>query len=178
MKKLFAILMAIAMIAALSVTVFADQNLEDVGSFTDITIQGTYDEIQYEEDAYYVTLKYTPVTFEYVGGNAAWNPQTLKWDAPTGAQWNVAEADITIENRSTNGITATFGTKNIATGLEVGFFDSEDNVLSGSKLTLAKAAADNRVDAGTLQSGTVTVKVTDGVIDDDVNICTVTVAIA
>lgn len=106
MKKLFAILLAVAVICALSVTAFAaEESKNAVGEFTPIDVTGTVNELGYAH-TYKVTLSYTSMAFEYSEGTRTWDAENMVWGAPNNA-WVTDKATITITNQSSKDIEAT-----------------------------------------------------------------------
>lgn len=173
MKKLFAILLAVAVVCALSLTAFAaDFTSLPQNTAASIDVSATFDEVDYE-DAYFVTLTYTDIVFAYTAGVSTWNPSTLKWDAPEDAEWTTASATVNVVNKSSVGITVTF-TDDIADDADV-----QLEYTSNGVLTLAEADVENdKTATGSAKEGTMTISVAeDSVIDEATDIGTITVSI-
>ena len=107
MKKLFAIALAIAMIATLSVTAFAAIDAETGTGSASIAVNGTITG-ETRPDAYYVTLTATDLTFNYVGAVYEWDPDALEYVVADGgdAHWAAEEQTFDIINKSSKGIVA------------------------------------------------------------------------
>ena len=135
MKKLFAIALAIAMIATLSVTAFATTLNAKTGNFTDITVSGSVTELGYI-DAYKVTLTYSSIAFEYSEGTRTWDPDTLTWGDVADAEWVTNTANIVVTNYSSAAVTAQFGTKEMASNVAFAFSGTG---VAENKVTLAQA---------------------------------------
>ena len=134
MKKLFAIVLAVAMIAAMAIAVSAADLSAATGNFAAIDVTGTVTQVSYN-DAYLVTLTYSGTALKYSEGSRTWNPESLTWSAAVG-NWDVATATITITNKSSEAVNATI----TATG--------ENGVtLTASKTTATIAKADKGYDA-------------------------------
>lgn len=154
MKKLFAIALAIAMICALSVTAFATTLNAKTGSFSDITVSGTVNQLGYV-DTYKVTLTYDDIAFAYSEGTRTWDPDDMVWGEVAGAQWTANTADIVVTNYSSVAVTAQFGTKEMAD--DVAFAFSGTGVTE-NKVTLAQADVEGQYDEeGQETTATVTV---------------------
>ena len=105
MKKLFAIVLAVAMIAAMAIAVSAEDKNAATGAFEAINVTGTVEKISYV-DAYLVTMTYSNTVLEYSEGSRTWNPANLTWGAATNG-WVTDEATITITNKSSQAVDAT-----------------------------------------------------------------------
>ena len=106
MKKLIAVLMAIAMISALSVTAFAA--IEAADGSASITVNGTLTP-EVKPATYYVVLSETTLSFNYIGATYEWNQEDLDWVvAQDGeAHWEATTDTFDIENRSSVAVSAT-----------------------------------------------------------------------
>lgn len=170
MKKLFAILMAIAMIAALSVTAFAAIQEED--GTASITVNGVYTP-EAKPATYYVTLSATSLEFTYVGAGYEWNQEELDWDAVEGqeAHWAATTKTFSIENRSSVGVEATV-TANATSTATLKVKTAAMDAAAATATVSLDAPAD-----GTADSETITVEV-GGSITDDGAIGSITVALS
>lgn len=129
MKKLFAILLAVAVICALGVTAFAAEDTlsgteGNVPANKEITVTGTYND-QYVQE-YHVDLTWGSMAFTYNTQVAAWDESTHLWVTSGEAGWTCeANANkITLVNHSSQELTATFA---YATTVSIdGTFASED----------------------------------------------------
>ena len=112
MKKLFAILLAIAMIAALSVTAFAANNA--AGSLqggNEVAVYGKYIAGADPIDVYEVVIEWDTMKFDYTDAQMIWDTTELDWVVEEAAAWSVAEGssnEITLTNKSSKDVVATF----------------------------------------------------------------------
>ena len=154
MKKLFAIVLAVAMIAAMAIAVSAEDPITTLdgktGNFTSIAITGTVTELGYQ-DTYKVTLAYENVAFAYSEGTRTWNADSMTWGDVQGAKWTANEATITITNKSSQSVTAAIAATDVAKDVQIAFTG-----LTDGKVTIAKAANDDVTKAGAAQTATVT----------------------
>lgn len=171
MKKLFAIVLAVAMIAAMAIAVSADTVTDKTGNFTSIAITGTVTEVAYA-DTYKVTLAYQNVAFAYGEGTRTWNPDNLTWGAAAGAKWTADTATITITNRSSQAVTAKLEATAIANGVQIAFTGLDD----AGKVAIDSASKGHDV-AGEEKSATVTVKASGAPAVGTTAIATITVAL-
>lgn len=106
MKKLFAVLLAVAMLCTMSISAFAagieSSNITGEVS-TDLKVMyktGT------NEDAYAVTIRWDSMVFTYTSGGQRWNTEKMIWEDNTGS-WSEAQK-VTITNKSSLPIKAKF----------------------------------------------------------------------
>ena len=139
MKKLIAVLMAIAMIAALSVTAFAatitelaDQTIEVNGTFVGYT----------QEDEYNLTIGWGDMEFTYAQATQQWDEVNHKWIAKDAAAWTAEGNTITLKNDSSAAVEAEFTFDTEVEDLVAEFTCDTDNVFAEDVLTMAVAAAD------------------------------------
>ena len=121
MKKILAALIALAMIACMSIPAFAGQaTLEELGNQA-IDVEATL--ITREDvtvNVYYVDVVWQDMTFTYTSAQTTytWNPEALDYDETVDpASWDKESATITVTNSSdlavavtanaTNGFTVT-----------------------------------------------------------------------
>lgn len=177
MKKLFAIVLAITMIAALSVTAFAADK-DGKGAFDPIAVQGTYKPSGYT-DTYLITMEYTGLSFTYNAAGYVWDAASQEWDESTTAAWSGSTSGtITVTNKSSVAITATFANTEPANGATIAYSAAQDVAFENKVLSLGAAVAQQAPDAkGTPTSGVVTVTV-GGDLTETGKICDITVTIA
>ena len=121
MKKILAALLALAMIACMSIPAFAGQaTLEELGDQA-IDVEATFeDRDDVTVNVYSVNVEWEEMSFTYKTAKTTytWNPENLDYDEVTDpAGWDKASAAITVTNRSdlavavtataTNGFTVT-----------------------------------------------------------------------
>lgn len=114
MKKLLSLILAVLMIATLSVTAFAeDVDSKDIsgGQTGDVIVNITDSEgNEYKPTIIYnVVIKWDALTFDVAATTAVWNTSTLMYDL-TGATVSTATKSITVTNNSNAavGIVASF----------------------------------------------------------------------
>lgn len=123
MKKFIAIIAAIALIATMSVSVFAaDATLTDVApkvASASSPVKATYKDAGAEKvNEIHLDVTWTDVDFEYTASDKAWNEDTMKWE-DTDGEWTDAAAKVTVSSRSSvavvvkaaytpNGVNASF----------------------------------------------------------------------
>lgn len=154
MKKLFAIVLAVAMIAAMAIAVSAEETTNKKSdTFEAINVTTTYS-ARTDVHAYKVTLTYANLTFAYGAGSREWNAETMEWGADKGAAWGNKTGTITITNQSSEDITATFAMVDTASdGVTMAMtgLDDENKVVVGNALPTGEATK------GTAKTATVTV---------------------
>lgn len=135
MKKIISLVLALAMMLALSVTAFAATNN---GGASSIEVTGTYAAGQSAAKLISVDITWDTMSFTYTGANAGvWNPQTHSYDGTANATWgDKTAATITVKNHSNDVITATFAFDAGNSGA-TGSFSGDD--LTGNVLTLETA---------------------------------------
>ena len=117
MKKLFAILLAVAVICALSVTAFAAQDPTEIttipaqGATATVTVKGQYAAAAADIHNYKVVITWGDMEFKYTPAQREWNTTTHNWDNKPGGGWSVVESKsntISIANHSSKAIEASF----------------------------------------------------------------------
>ena len=102
MKKVLAVVLAVCMLAAMTVAASAESPITTVGGTDTFNIQGKY--AAEDDTAYYVTVAWNSMKFDF-------KPTTQEWDhtnhlfkaSEAGGNWSVAEGSgnkITVENHS------------------------------------------------------------------------------
>ena len=108
MKKLFATLLAVAMLASLSVTAFAATN--NGTTPTDITVNGTYTPGAMADEKISVDIAWDAMNFTYTGASqGTWNPETHAYEGATEGGWSNNTPAITVTNHSNVAVNATLG---------------------------------------------------------------------
>lgn len=169
MKKLVSLVLALVLVMALSITVFAAQsplNSQGAGNYQ-IEVTGKYTEGGAADDMICVDISWGAMDFTYVAGKKEWNPSTHE-AVDTEGGWTSTTNTVTVRNHSNVSVTATFAfaAANDVTGVTG----------SAGAITL-DAAAGNVVDE---DSTTLTLsgKPTAGVSGTSAKIGTLTVTIA
>ncbi len=114
MKKLATLLLAIALIATLSLPSFAATVPSSEGKdlavgYTEMTAAGT---------VYSVTIAWdSDLAFDYnAGTQGAWNPDNHTYGETTGAQWTDKDVKVTVTNHSNAKVNATLALSDKANG--------------------------------------------------------------
>lgn len=158
MKKLASIILALAMVMALSTTAFAvtmstgEQDIDVQAKYQDDTTTGT---------VYSVDITWGAMKFTYTEtGTVTWNPVDHSYSRETSGTWTPEGNTVTVTNHSNAEVTASFAftaledyntvtgnfdvsSKELAAGV-VGGYDSADKVAATLSLegTLAESVAD------------------------------------
>ena len=196
MKKFVSMIMALAMVCALSVTAFAvDFNDKDVTggnatASTNVTATISGDGQGATTNVYSVVLTWTTVgTLAYNKGNYTyvWNPSTHKYDEATGsvkASWTTPEASvvITVTNHSDKPVTASAEYKTIANGTVTSTMAWDETNPNGSieleDATNNGAAAPGNDTAGAEVTKTIKGTISVNGVPEKADIGTITVTIA
>ncbi len=170
MKKVLSIVLAIAMIATMSVVSFAaagSASKEAVGAFDAIDVTATYASGE-KVPSYLIDLEWENLAFTYTSTNETWDTDEYKWVASVGGSWSAAIEDaVTVTNHSSVGVTAKAAYAS-AEGYEaaIGTIDTELKTLGIGGAADSSVAYDLSM-SGTLPQGT-----------EDAVIGTVTITIA
>lgn len=137
MKKLFAVLLAVVMLATAAQAVFATDTA-DAGEITGnngtkaptIDVEGTYIPGKAADEQISVDISWTSLRFTYTAGDERYDTQTHKTTSGDGS-WSTDKATITVTNHSNTVIDASFA------------FSPSDNSVNGSftkdKITVESA---------------------------------------
>ena len=169
MKKLFATLLAVAMLASMSVTAFAaDDTVTTDGGSKDISVNAKYVDGVSTPDVISADIEWGAMEFTYsVGGTKVWDAQTHQYTV-TGATggWSENGNTVKVTNHSNVDVKATFtyansktadstGAVSLAKGVE-GQVNAADYVTA--TLKLSGTPSDTMTDF--TKVGTITVKIT------------------
>lgn len=175
MKKLLSILLAVAMVMAMSTAAFAAGSSEILDAGTqDITVKAEYkNNVSAPADSICVDILWESMEFTYtVSGNLEWDANKHAYNDKTHGAWTASGNTITVTNHSNIAVTAAFSfAANAEYSSVTGSFDNSsirlpsavgkemtDASLSGtSKLTLGGTLS-NRV-ASMSAVGTITVDI-------------------
>lgn len=125
MKKIFALVLAVMMIATMSTTAFAAETVTTDGGNATINVSGTYNAGDAADDVISVDVAWAGMEFTYnAASEGTWDPATHSYTGSTTAGWSTETATITVTNHSNVAITATCSFAATATGV-VGKFDGE-----------------------------------------------------
>lgn len=130
MKKIFALILAVMMIATMSTTAFAATN---EGGDTTINIKGTFIGNGGAGDKISVDIAWEGMVFTYTEGAAGeWLPGEHKYAEDDEGTWSTNKGTITVTNHSNTGVTATLSFASAVNGV--------NGTFSKNSLTLASAA--------------------------------------
>ena len=166
MKKFIAIIAAIALIATMSVSVFAAPGmLSGENLSASQAVKATYvDTGATKTDEIHLDIAWTDVDFEYTASAKIWNEDTMKWEDNTGS-WTDNTATVNVSSRSSCAVVVTAAYA--ADGVNATFDKTTANLAAanGAKVDDAFVLT---VDADPAQSITAT--------DDTAGTITITVA--
>ena len=169
MKKVLSIVLAIAMIATMSVVAFAETKTIDKSAPAEFQVGATYVP-DAGKDVYSVDVTWANGSFEYTQGGLIWDPATHAFiDDPEGTEgaWNFA-GDITVVNHSSEKVNVTVDFVTAVDGVDVTFTEEAFELATGEGLAYAEA-----------DSKTVSVKTVTGEIEAETdNLGKIVVAIA
>lgn len=110
MKKLLSVILAVVIVASVSVTAFA-ATINTANGSDSADVNGKYNATA-TTDVYVVDIKWGAMEFDYNAGGQKWNSETHKWEADpeATASWTVKDASntITLANHSSKAVNATF----------------------------------------------------------------------
>lgn len=189
MKKILASLLALTMIASMSVTAFAATELEtspadgkSEGSYS-IAVTGKYVLGSNIKETISVDIAWEEMEFTYTAGGSSYSPDTHKTTTTVGS-WNTDKKAITVTNHSNVGITAGFTfTQGDGVTTTGSFYDSAEatTALDTDKQNFTLASGEDKTTAGqnyTVPSGKIYFSVSGDAIDADKALGTITVNIA
>ena len=137
MKKVLSIVLAIAMIASMSVVAFA-ATVESIpaAKAAEIPVNGVYAK-DGTTSVYKVDVSWDDFTYTYTSGKI-WNTTTYQWDLATGGTWAVAAKNINFVNHSDKAInvSATYvgeGSFTFAEGGEIAGADAGEYATGSAK---------------------------------------------
>ena len=140
MKKIIAMLLAIVMVCALSVSVFAAPTTDDA---TSAPVKGTYSQADHDATAYVIDITWGAMSCTWTIGAKEWNTDSHTWTDPEeGGAWSYEGNTIEVVNNSSVGITvgaayaATIGYEDISGTIKAG----DDVVTNDAPAELAKPA--------------------------------------
>ena len=174
MKKILTLLLAVMMIASMSVTAFAAET--STGGDTSITVKGTYGAGS-SGDVVSVGIAWGAMEFTYKDAGTYWDASSHTTKTSSEAGWTASGNDITVTNHSNVGITASFSFSS-STQVTVGgkFYDAAADGNEITSLDLDRAAEGSDLDS---QQASAYFVITDGTIDQNYdNLGTITVNIA
>lgn len=106
MKKIFSVLLAVAMLCTMSISAFA-ADVDTTGSETSKDLQVKYVENTNKQDAYAASITWGSMEFTYTSDGQYWDTDTMTWkDSENAGTWS--SSTITIKNKSSQGISVIF----------------------------------------------------------------------
>ena len=172
MKKLFAALLAGAMLASLSVTAFAAENTG--ATPTEITVNGTYTPGAMADEKISVDIAWDAMNFTYTGASqGTWNPETHAYEGATEGGWSNNTPAINVTNHSNVAVNATLDFTANVDGV-VGTFTEASGTANDNILNLATAEGTEVANAPT---ATANFGISGAAIDADKTLGTITVTI-
>lgn len=133
MKKIITILLALALVLAMSTTAFAATIESDYGS-QDIDVSAKFVDGVSVSTRYSVDVTWGAMEFTYtVSGTKNWDPETHTYTASTQPTWTASGNTITVTNHSNTDITAFFA----FSALDA--YDTVTGSFSSTSLTLPTA---------------------------------------
>ena len=172
MKKIFATLLAVAMLASMSVTAFAEENTG--ATPTEITVTGKYTPGATTGEIISADIAWEAMDFTYTGASqGAWNPATHTYDGATEGGWSDNTPAITVTNHSNVAVNATLSFTANVTGV-VGTFTEVSGTENDNILELATAEGTEVANAPT---ATANFGISGAAIDADKTLGTITVTI-
>lgn len=140
MKKIFAILLAVAMLATMSVTAFAAESATNDGtSNTTINVKGNYVAAQGAGEKISVDVAWEGMEFTYTEGAAGeWLPGQHEYAADATGSWSTNKGKITVTNHSNVAVTATLSFSTNVEGV-IGTFTEASGTENDNVLALATA---------------------------------------
>ena len=173
MKKLFATLLAVAMLASLSVTAFAAENTG--ATPPEIPVNGTYTPGAMADEKISVDIAWDAMDFTYTGASqGTWNPATHTYEGATEGGWSDNTPAITVTNYSNVAVNATLGFTASVDGI-FGTFTEASGTENDKVLELATAEGTEVANAPT---ATANFGISGAAIDADKTLGTITVTIA
>ena len=174
MKKLFATLLAVAMLASVSVTAFAAETNHGTQD-TEITVNGSYVSGAAGSSVISVDIEWEAMNFTYSAtSEGTWNPATHAYDGQTEGGWSDNTPAITVTNHSNVAVNATLGFTADVTGV-VGTFTEASGTENDNILNLATAEGTEVANAPT---ATANFGISGAAIDANKALGTITVTIA
>lgn len=157
MKKTIALVLAILMVATMSMTAFAG-TMSDVGSDS-ADVKGTYEEGSSGGTIYSIDITWGAMEFTFTDvSEGTWDPSTHEYVDTADASWSASGNTVKVTNHSNTGVDVTFAYSK-ATGFEsvTGTLDVTSQSLAtavGTAVSAAPSVTSTLTLSGTLASTT------------------------
>lgn len=172
MKKIFATIIALAMVLSVGVTAFAAETGKQPGNSQNIDVTAKTVSTGTTPVVYSMDIAWDSMTFTYAeSGTKIWNPTTHTFSTNTTGGWDKTTANITVTNHSNAAVNAavtysavsgtgisgeiTNGTKTLAAGVE-NAYDAADKLVA--TLTIS-GTPNNTITSEGVKIGAITVKI-------------------
>ena len=143
MKKFFSTMIALAMLAATPLTVFATGSSSNTGGNTEIDVNGKYIEGN-AATMISVDITWDDMSFEYNDGERTWDPNKHEY-ITSGGSWTNEKKTVNVKNHSNTAVKAEFSFASSLDGI-TGSFDNKTLQLEtavGKAVENAPAASTN-----------------------------------
>ena len=168
MKKIFAVILAAALCAAMSVTTFAASPITIAGGSDSHEVKGTYSAGGAASVVYSVDITWGDMEFTYTdASDGTWNPATHSYSGSTPAGWTVDNTDgnkITVTNHSNAAIKADLSFTS-SSGITAQFVETTASTTPVTALNIASAAPIGDATIGQAQTDEAYLKITGGTLD-------------
>lgn len=111
MKKIIALILALALIMSMSITAFAAEtgNLNDTTTSKDITVTGTYNAGGTAATKVSVDITWDAMSFTYTAeSEGTWNPSSHTYTDKAAASWASTTNTVTVTNHSNADVNVSF----------------------------------------------------------------------
>ena len=174
MKKLFATLLAVAMLASMTVTAFAAETNTGTQD-TEITVNGSFVSGTAGSSVISVDIAWEAMDFTYTGASqGTWNPTTHAYECAIEGGWSDNTPAITVTNHSNVAVNASLSFTSDVDGV-IGTFTEASGTENDKVLELATAVGTEVENA---PKATAKFGISGAAIDADKTLGTITVTLA
>ena len=111
MKKILSVLLSILIIAAVTLTAYAE-NVDTIGSSSGADVKAKYHQ-SVPDDVYSIDVTWGAMEFDYIAAGEKWDDEAHKWvaDESKPAEWQASNSGsniVTLANHSSKAIDASF----------------------------------------------------------------------
>lgn len=180
MKKIITAALVVAMLSAMPLSAFAASPVTAIGETDGKDVTGIYTAGSSNATVYSVDVSWGAMEFTYTDASeGTWNPSTHTFDGATAAAWSWADESnkVTVTNHSNAAVNAGLSFTASTGGVNGGFYTETKGMtaVTDSKLTLATAVG---TAAGNAPTASAYLKMTDGTINANGKLGTITVTLA